>query len=348
VLSLPIVRRLFLCSMLAACGGDDSITPLPVADAGFDRAVQVGDEVELDGSASSSPDGAALAYRWSLLLRPTTSTAELVRDGDVKPRLTPDVPGDYLVTLIVANEGRESSPDLVAIAATNEPPLATATCRAGSSCRVAHGKSEALDGRATRDPDGDALRFVWAQVLSAADCSTLCPSLAGCNPYPQNIAITDATSALATFSAPDVEDVQLVFRMDVSDGSSSDSACLRYITYNTAPIILSVGASAAQVDEGTAFTLTSSSDDSERDALTFLWEQCEPAPAPCLPLDPSTPVAVIADPTASSPSVTAPSVTQNEQLRFRVTVTDGFDTVSCTGSGCSGTTLVSILVRDVL
>ena len=35
-----------------------------MANAGYDRSVQAGDKVLLDGSSSYDPDGAVLQYRW--------------------------------------------------------------------------------------------------------------------------------------------------------------------------------------------------------------------------------------------------------------------------------------------
>ena len=84
----PLTKlRALMCAslLLAACGGGGgggSSSPKPTADAGDDLTVQMGDTVDLDGSASSSPrDGAALSYQWTLGAQPESSEAELV-DAD--------------------------------------------------------------------------------------------------------------------------------------------------------------------------------------------------------------------------------------------------------------------------
>lgn len=75
----------------------------PVADAGPNQTVRVGDAVSLDGSGSSDPNGDALTYEWSLFYRPVGSTADLDDLQAQMPELTPDVAGTYEAQLIVSD-----------------------------------------------------------------------------------------------------------------------------------------------------------------------------------------------------------------------------------------------------
>ena len=50
----------------------------PVANAGSDQTVPIGNTVELDGSNSSDVDGDPLTFQWSILAMPTGSTATLI------------------------------------------------------------------------------------------------------------------------------------------------------------------------------------------------------------------------------------------------------------------------------
>ncbi len=88
----------------------------PVANAGTDRSVVVGDSVILDGILSSDANGDNLTYQWSLTL-PTGSTAALAQATSVKPQFTADVAGIYTAQLIVNDGTIDSAVDTVFITA---------------------------------------------------------------------------------------------------------------------------------------------------------------------------------------------------------------------------------------
>ncbi len=87
----------------------------PVADAGADQTVALGERAPLSGAASNDADGDALTYRWRLESRPAGSVASLGGLTGVDSSLVPDVPGRYVVQLTV-NDGRmDSAPDALII-----------------------------------------------------------------------------------------------------------------------------------------------------------------------------------------------------------------------------------------
>ena len=91
---------------------------LPIAEAGKDLTVAVGSEIHLDGSQSVDIDGGTLTYNWILLSKPNTSSV-VIEDYDTeKPSITPDVEGNYKLSLVVS-DGIDSSADLVSIVALN-------------------------------------------------------------------------------------------------------------------------------------------------------------------------------------------------------------------------------------
>lgn len=131
-----------------------SNTP-PVADAGDDRTASVNERIVLDGSGSSDANGDPLAFFWSILSRPATSTASLFDPLTPTPSLTIDAPGLYVVQLVVNDGAIDSAPDTVVVSVelTNADPVTrtdTVTVPFETATLIA------VLGNDT-DPDGDAL-----------------------------------------------------------------------------------------------------------------------------------------------------------------------------------------------
>lgn len=108
---------LYVALALAGCGDEVRIARPPTAFAGFDRVVQVGDEVVLDASLSSDPDGDPLGFDWALVSRPDASEARLDTGATTLARFVADVPGVYVAHLSAADEDFVAQ-DLVSITAT--------------------------------------------------------------------------------------------------------------------------------------------------------------------------------------------------------------------------------------
>ncbi|MCC5867740.1 MAG: VCBS repeat-containing protein [Gammaproteobacteria bacterium] len=89
----------------------------PVADAGPDQGVAAGALVTLDGSASSDADGDPLSFAWSFTSRPAGSGAVLEGADSATPVFVADLPGLFVVQLIVNDGALDSAPDTVAIEA---------------------------------------------------------------------------------------------------------------------------------------------------------------------------------------------------------------------------------------
>lgn len=75
----------------------------PYAYAGDNQSVATGSTVNLDGSTSGDANGDFLTYRWSILSKPAGSAAALSNASSVTASLVPDVPGDYLLGLVVSD-----------------------------------------------------------------------------------------------------------------------------------------------------------------------------------------------------------------------------------------------------
>ncbi|WNB77436.1 PKD domain-containing protein [Methylomonas koyamae] len=130
----------------------------PLANAGIDKTVFVTNRLELDGSASSDADHDALKFSWSISSKPTASKAVLLNPTNVKPSITIDYPGTYVIQLIVNDGTNDSLADTMVIATQNSKPVANA----GSDESVFVGAQKALNGSLSFDVDYDALAYQWS------------------------------------------------------------------------------------------------------------------------------------------------------------------------------------------
>jgi RHS repeat-associated protein len=222
----------------------------PTASAGADRTVALGSTVILDGSGSTDPDGQWLVYHWTLSQRPPESQATLVEAHTLSPQFTADQPGSYQVQLVVSDRITDSAPDSVTLGTANSRPQANA----GPHQTVPVGATAWLDGSASRDPDGDPLRFQWSVVS---------------RPTGSTASVADPTARQTAFvpDRPGRYDLQLV----VNDGQSdSDPVHVILDTRNSAPVAEAGPDQSGFV--GHSITLDgAASHDVDGDALSFRW-----------------------------------------------------------------------------
>ena len=250
-------------------GGGNSA---PVADAGPDQTISIGNTVSLDGSGSSDADGDALTFAWRIVSRPAGSAAELSDPTVVAPSVTVDESGSYVFELIVNDGIQDSAADTVTLSTQNSAPMADA----GPDQSVFVGDTVQLDGGASQDADGDALTYRWS--LSE-------------RPAGSTATLSDPSRALPTF----VVDLSgtYVAELIVNDGSE-DSALdsVTVTTQNSAPVADAGPDQSAFV--GDTITLDgSASTDVDGDGLHYAW---------FLTAIPDGSTAVLSDPAAINPS----------------------------------------------
>lgn len=137
---------------------DNNVPPL--ANAGLSQTYEVGSPVRFDGSASSDADGNALNYLWRIVSAPAGSQAQLQDANSVLATLTPDIAGDYVVSLTVNDGEYDSLPSTTILHRANQAPIANA----GNNLSAQIGQVLHLDGSASLDGDGDTIEPRWSIV----------------------------------------------------------------------------------------------------------------------------------------------------------------------------------------
>jgi len=90
----------------------------PVADAGGNQAVTLGQTVLLKGGGSSDANGDALGYTWHIVSAPAGSTVALVGDTTKEPSFTANAAGTFVISLIVNDGFLNSDPSTVTVEVT--------------------------------------------------------------------------------------------------------------------------------------------------------------------------------------------------------------------------------------
>jgi hypothetical protein len=97
----------------------------PVADAGVNQSVVMGDIVYLDGSGSHDANNDPLTFSWSIISKPGGSSAEIINPTLPQTSFIADLPGEYIVSLVVNDGFVDSDPSNVTIVAITFQNAAT-------------------------------------------------------------------------------------------------------------------------------------------------------------------------------------------------------------------------------
>lgn len=285
----------------------------PVADAGADQDVQEGAAVQLLGSGRDD-DGSISGYQWRQSAGPDVvlSDATAASPRFTAPQLTAD--SQLQFELVVSdNLGARSAPDTVTVTvrdqpAANQPP----SVNAGNDQSVDEGAAVQLAGTAS-DTDGTIQSVAWTQVSGPA------------------VTLAGANTLNASFTAPQLDaTATLVFQLtgtDNSGASATDTVAVQVnnLTAGNQPPSANAGADQSVIEAATV-VLAGSGIDTDGSIAGFAWSQL------------SGPTVVLTDANTATARFTAPEVTTDTALSFRLTVTDN--------GGASGSDDVVVTVRD--
>jgi YD repeat-containing protein len=222
----------------------------PVAKAGSNQSVWVGDSITLDGSGSTDVDGNSLTYSWSFTSKPAGSTATLQNPTSVNPSFIIDKFGDYVIQLIVNDGTVNSSPSTVTISTLNSPPVANA----GPDQVVFASDTVQLNGSGSTDVDGNQLGFAWSIISKPANSQA---------------ALSDPLVVNPSFTV-DVGGSYIV-QLLVTDGIVTSAADTVTISTQNRPPVANAGTDQTVALKSTVQLDGSASSDPDNDAITYNW-----------------------------------------------------------------------------
>ena len=273
----------------------------PTVNAGTDQQEAEGSTVNLDATVTDTDTEDALTYAWT-----HNSTLSITLANDSVPDTTFTAPNvseetDIEFTLTVS-DGTATVSDKTIVTVTdspNDPPVVNA---GDDQDAVVEGSTVNLDATVTDDDTGDALTYAWTHN------STLSITLA-------NDSVPDTT-----FTAPNVsEETDIEFTLTVSDGTAtvSDKTIVTVTDSPNDPPVVNAGDDQDAVVEGSTVNLDATVTDTDtEDALTYAWTHN------------STLSITLANDSVPDTTFTAPNVSEETDIEFTLTVSDGTATVS--------------------
>ena len=205
---------------------------------------------QIDGSASTDPDGDELQYMWTLsgLGSPidlSTKMSDLV---------TIDTPGnDLVLTLMVKDPGGLTSQDIVVISVEpgNRPPTSTITTPSNGGA-YSEGKEVTFNGMASSDPDNDILSYNWD--LGEAGGPTY-------------------TASKQSKFEMELDEGDYSVTLTVEDPDGESSSVTHSFSVTNLPPVASIKADTASVFTGESIQFSGEdSYDPEGEALDYLWD----------------------------------------------------------------------------
>ena len=278
----------------------DSANSPPMVNAGNDQQEAEGSTVNLDATVTDTDTEDALTYTWThnSTLSISFDDSSAVDTSFTAPNVSEETDIEFTLTV---NDGTVDVTDKIIVTITdsaNSPPMVNA----GNDQQEAEGSTVNLDATVTDADTEDALTYTWTHN------STLSITLA-------NDSVPDTT-----FTAPNVsEETDIEFTLTVSDGTAtvSDKTIVTITDSPNDPPVVNAGDDQDAVVEGSTVNLDATVTDTDtEDALTYTWTHN------------STLSITLANDSVPDTTFTAPNVSEETDIEFTLTVSDGTATVS--------------------
>lgn len=282
---LYLIFILFILVTMTSCGsggggggggegGDVIINPggdalKVIAVAGGDQIGSIQVPITLDGSGSSTDGAGDLTYLWEFVTKPLGSSATLSTPTSVKTSIMCDMPGTYIVKLVVTSQGVDSVADNVIIKAF--VPIANA----GPNQLVSTGTTVTLDGSGSNYGGEETLYYNWTITSRPAG------SIA---------TIFDSSVVKPTFFA----DVNGDYEISLVVSNGNIDSVVDTVTVKSTTVPVANAGPDQTVSTGSTVHLDGrASSTSDGSTLTYLWS---------LVSKPITSSAALSDPTAAIPT----------------------------------------------
>jgi hypothetical protein len=226
----------------------------PLANAGANQTVFNGQLVTLNGSQSSDPEGATLAYQWTIISQPGGNTINLSGATTVSPTFTPLGLGRYVFQLVVNDGQLYSAPSTVAISVISGTPTANNTT-------VSTDEDTPVNiSLSASDIDSNSLTFTVVSGPSHGSLSTN----SGTMSCVTGICAADVSyTPAANFNGPDS------FSFTVNDGQATSNPATASITVNNVNDIPVAHNITAATNEETQVIITLRSSDIDSATVSF-------------------------------------------------------------------------------
>ena len=184
----------------------------PVANAGADQTINIGDNATLDGSGSSDSDGSIVSYLWQ--------EGATTLSTNVSFTLTAPSAGIHTITLTVTDDQGDIGTDTVDIK-VNTAPVANA----GPDQNITLGDTLTLDGTASTDDFNSIVTYAWTESTIPLTLSgdTTTANIATAGTYTITLTVTDDngltdtdTLKVQVNTPPVVEDMNFTILQDTS------------------------------------------------------------------------------------------------------------------------------------